>query len=496
MQVIGNDVLGIAFLLIAAALVLLMFRVWKYPYDKAAGKNTAPPALKWTHRALGYVYVAIYVYLMLDMVPRLWTYQVELPARTVAHLVLGISIGGILLIKLSIVRFFKHMEATLVPGLGVGLFLCTLLLVGLALPVQLRESFLRDSALMGETFNQARIDRVREQLPMTGLEDDELLSRLATTDGLLAGRSVLVEKCVQCHDLRTVLARPRTPDAWRQTVKRMADRSATALAPISDDEQWEVTAYLVAISPTLQQTLQQKRKLDDTNAMAQLAAMTSTAKLMDEEMSLSASELEQARGTFETLCSQCHPAEQVEWLPPASKEQAIELVQRMVRNGLVASDQELAAVIAYINATYVAEPSASSSETSAASATATQTSAASTTLLQLNPAGGDLRFEQDNLTASSGERVTLVFNNTSGLEHNFVLLNSEEVSDDVVTASYGAAGNGFVPGHDEIIASIPALSPGSTGEVSFDVPAPGKYRFVCLYPGHNFTMKGTLNATE
>ena len=123
---IGNEVFGLAFLAVATALVLIMFKVWGYPYDKATNKSTAPRSLVFTHRLLGYVYVAIYVYLMWDMVPRLWTYQVELPARTVAHLVLGIAIGGILIVKLSIVRFFKHMETTLVPLLGTALFLCTL----------------------------------------------------------------------------------------------------------------------------------------------------------------------------------------------------------------------------------------------------------------------------------------------------------------------------------------------------------------------------------
>ena len=60
--------------------------------------------------------------MMWAMIPRLWTYQVELPARTVVHLVLGISIGAILTIKISIVRWFKYLEKSLVPMLGIALF--------------------------------------------------------------------------------------------------------------------------------------------------------------------------------------------------------------------------------------------------------------------------------------------------------------------------------------------------------------------------------------
>ncbi|MDE0977671.1 MAG: hypothetical protein OR999_10370 [Arenicellales bacterium] len=53
------------------------------------------------------------------MVPRLWSYQVELPARTILHLALGISIAALLILKLVIVRYFKHMEAKLASPLGI-----------------------------------------------------------------------------------------------------------------------------------------------------------------------------------------------------------------------------------------------------------------------------------------------------------------------------------------------------------------------------------------
>ena len=78
---VSNQVLGISFLLVAAILMLLMFRAWGYPYDKTSHKSTAPRRLVWTHRVLGWIYIAIYIVLMVQMVPRLWTYQVELPAR-------------------------------------------------------------------------------------------------------------------------------------------------------------------------------------------------------------------------------------------------------------------------------------------------------------------------------------------------------------------------------------------------------------------------------
>ena len=317
---------------------------------------------------------------------------------------------------------------------------------------------------------------------------------------------------------------------WRQTVKRMADRSATAARPISDEEQWEVIAYLVAISPTLQSTLRDKRMLDNMSAMAQQAAVMTAKSLMDEEMDLASFYTAAAKVLFESTCSQCHPSEQVEWIPPVSKRATIELVQRMVRNGLVASEDELADIVRYVNLTYVTademsadapSPDEENSDTqvldpdnpdyenpdddenpdgdSSNEASAGDSSASSgvvDNVLILNPLGGDLQFEQSELTATAGSRVRVVFNNTSGLGHNFVLVNSSEVSDELVAESYGAVDRGFLPEHDEVIAGIELVAPGSSGEVEFQVPESGKYRFVCLFPGRNFTIKGTLSSVE
>ena len=120
MTSLGNSLIGLAFLTVAATLTFLMFYIWKFPFDHQLNKSHAPPSLIRTHHILGYVYVVIYLYLMWQMVPRLWVYQIELPPRTVMHLTLGITIGALLVTKLTIVRFFKHMEAKLVPFRGVA----------------------------------------------------------------------------------------------------------------------------------------------------------------------------------------------------------------------------------------------------------------------------------------------------------------------------------------------------------------------------------------
>ena len=48
-------------------------------------RSSAPRSWTNLHRIVGLVYVLIYIVLMWQMLPRLWEYQVELPARTVIH---------------------------------------------------------------------------------------------------------------------------------------------------------------------------------------------------------------------------------------------------------------------------------------------------------------------------------------------------------------------------------------------------------------------------
>jgi len=334
---------------LAAALTFLMFYVWKFPYDHEKSHSYAPPVTITLHRLLGYLYVAIYLYIMWNMVPRLWSYQIELPARTVVHLSLGILIGALLVIKLTMVRYFKHMEARLAPILGSGLFICSFLLVALVLPFSLRQVYLESTTLGDESMVESRIKRVRDLLPTAGLQDENLLKDLASKKGLIAGRRILTAKCVQCHDLRTVLARPRTPKAWQQTVSRMANRS-TILNPITEDDQWFVTAYLIAVSPTLQETLKQRRRMEEVTIESQ-ENMRSAVKLTGIEDS--EYDPAKAKNLFEQKCSQCHGAEQITRRPPERKLEAIALVQRMVANGLTASESELNTIIQYLVATYV-----------------------------------------------------------------------------------------------------------------------------------------------
>ncbi|HPM81051.1 MAG TPA: FAD-dependent oxidoreductase [Candidatus Anammoximicrobium sp.] len=310
------------------------------PSPPVSGGVTGKLAL--AHRVFGYVFLALYVLLMWEMVPRLWTYQIELPARTVMHMSLGIAVGVILLLKISIVRFFKRLDAALVPALGTSLLVGSTVLIGIAVPPAFREAL-----ATGRLFTDENRRRVEALLVQTGL-DQATSAALASPALLRAGQEVLRQQCIECHDLRTVIARPRTPDGWRQTVRRMADLTSS-LTPISEDQQWQVTAYLVALSPQLQQSAQRLRDQAQRREGAQQAAESLTA----EPAQAAPYDAALAKRLFETKCSECHATDEVDQAPPDSENAARDLVTRMVEEGMTADEEELAQIVRYLTDTYV-----------------------------------------------------------------------------------------------------------------------------------------------
>lgn len=331
-----NALLGFLFLALAAAATFLMYHMWGYPFDHATLKSEAPPRLMRLHRVLGWLFLAVYVVLMIQMIPRLWGYQIELPARTVAHLILGMAIGAVLLVKVVIVRYAKHLESSMAPTLGTVLLVATVLLIGLSAPMAVREAV----ASARELNQPGNLERVKGQLDLAGLTDARARARLATADGLAQGRRVLASRCVSCHDLRTVLARPRTPEDWRDTVRRMAGRTAR-ISPLEEPEQWQVTAYLIAISPDLQASVSRQREQEQARQSSEAAAGTPAVPAADYDAA-------GAKGLFDRKCGQCHPAALIEASRIASADDARGLVSRMVRNGLRLEQGEAETLTRYI----------------------------------------------------------------------------------------------------------------------------------------------------
>ena len=350
MDTFGNAILGLVFWGLGFANTILMYKLWGYPFDTQRLRSSAPPRLLLLHRLSGYLFLLVYLYFMSQMIPRLFNYQVEFPARTVVHLTLGLTIGMILLLKILIVRYFKYLVGELVPLLGTSLLICTTLVIGLSVPFALRDRFLAASVVSGGVFSEESKVRLAGLLPLTDLPDEAPLEDLSSDESLQRGRNVLTGKCVQCHDLRTILLRPKTPQSWYDTVRRMSDRSLI-LDPIQAQEQWAVTAYLVAISPQLQRSSAERRHEQLANQSSRLAAETAIANVSRATAGAEFDQ-EEARALFQMNCSLCHSLTKIEETPPRSETEVHDLIERMAANGLIASEDEIQKITQYLIRVY------------------------------------------------------------------------------------------------------------------------------------------------
>lgn len=119
----------------------------------------------------------------------------------------------------------------------------------------------------------------------------------------------------------------------------------------------------------------------------------------------------------------------------------------------------------------------------------------------LHPQGNQMKFKETEFTVPADTEVELVFENTASspsMQHNVVLLN--EAPSDSIFKEVGQAGvqagstEDYVPDHSAVLAATPIAKPGETVSITFTTPSePGDYGYVCTYPGHWATMRGTMH---
>ena len=377
--------LGIAFVVFAVVATILQAWLWSFPMvpdpggPDPNGRSTAPRFWTQMHRLLGGLYVLIYVVLMVEMIPRLWEYQVELPARTVMHAVMGIVIGVMLVAKISIIRWFQHFGTSL-PALGLGLLAATIVLATLSIPFAVRA---HDFGAITTAENVERVKRVLNDIPWEDATK-ERVDALVTADAFAAGQRVLAGKCTDCHDIRTILQRPRSGEGWYDVVVRMA-KKPTLGEPISAQDIAEVTSFLVAITPDIQASAKRKREseTDRAEASAKVAAAVEgggTAEAVpaaDETPgdSVPAGEAkageakagqpkagqpkagEAGKKLVETKCVDCHELSEIEKHGGDTAEGWAKVVTRMVsEQGMELSEGDARTIVAWLSTAYPKKP--------------------------------------------------------------------------------------------------------------------------------------------
>jgi mono/diheme cytochrome c family protein len=344
MDIALSVTLGLLFLISGFASLMLLYRMCGYTTGLTEGKpvdlDLAPEHLRRLHWIFLIIFSVLYAVMMVEMLPRLWNYQVELPARSAIHVCLGFLIGVLLLVELLILRVFKHLQL-FVPQIATLVMGCTVLLLGLSVPGALREYGLARGQVGGGVYSVENRARVSRLLPLAEMPPDAPLAELSTVESLRHGRELLATKCVECHDLKTILAQPRPPAGWWRTVERMAEKP-TFEEPMATREMYDVTAYLIAITGDLQRSARQQRE----QKLKQQQAIVADGDNAAAPPPYDAAAAEKA---YTNICSQCHELAEVDKKPPTTAREVKEVIERMVAdNGMSAPPADLDLTYAFM----------------------------------------------------------------------------------------------------------------------------------------------------
>ena len=123
------------------------------------------------------------------------------------------------------------------------------------------------------------------------------------------------------------------------------------------------------------------------------------------------------------------------------------------------------------------------------------------TVMNLGVIPDMMKYDKAELTVKAGTLVRLVFKNNDHMQHNFLLIRPGTVeavgaiADRFLTDPTALVRN-YIPDTPDVLASTPLVNPNETVEITFTAPtAPGRYPYVCTFPGHWRLMQGTLIVT-
>lgn len=108
-----------------------------------------------------------------------------------------------------------------------------------------------------------------------------------------------------------------------------------------------------------------------------------------------------------------------------------------------------------------------------------------------------MSYDVKELTVKAGKKIKLTFANPDFMPHNLLVVQPGS-SQEIGTAAMAMGAEGFAkhfrPDSDKIIAGTKMIDNGGEETIEFTAPAsPGKYEYVCTFPGHFMIMKGVLN---
>ncbi len=119
------------------------------------------------------------------------------------------------------------------------------------------------------------------------------------------------------------------------------------------------------------------------------------------------------------------------------------------------------------------------------------------TQIRINTVIEQLRFDVKSISLKAGKQVELTFVNPDALPHNLVIV-KPGAADKVAAAAIAMGADGFkkefIPKSNDILHHTKMLERRQTQVLKFKAPTtPGKYQFLCTFPGHDKVMRGIFD---
>lgn len=106
-----------------------------------------------------------------------------------------------------------------------------------------------------------------------------------------------------------------------------------------------------------------------------------------------------------------------------------------------------------------------------------------------------LRFDPTSVEVTAGASVTLLFKNKGRIasqKHQLIILKAGVDVDQFGNELLGSDGELSSKLQSQVLVASKLLGPGEEERLTFTVPEPGTYTFICGFPGHHSASRGLL----
>ena len=111
----------------------------------------------------------------------------------------------------------------------------------------------------------------------------------------------------------------------------------------------------------------------------------------------------------------------------------------------------------------------------------------------------NMQFDINKINIKINEKITLILKHNGKMNkqimgHNFVLLNRGTDVNSFAKKAMASKDTEYIPRDIKVLANTRLIGGGETDTISFTIDSPGKYDYICSFPGHYQIMRGELIA--